>query len=310
MQEVKEQRKAKEKEARKEKQELRRKEQMHKLQLLTEEERENLKKQAQALLQERRGQHASKRSKLEHAQQHGPDLVIDLDFEGLMSGSELKHLCQQLCYSYSANGRVANPCHLHLVGFKGDVKEAAERQINGLPNWVVTKTQDSLLHHFSQRKDKLVYLTADSETELDVLDASSIYVIGGLVDHNRYKGLCQQRAQEAGISTARLPIKKFVELESRAVLTVNHVVQIMVEMFNRQDWKAVLDDVLPPRKRAGYHAAKTESKMRRKGGEDGCRVDVISDPTPCRTIREDVAEVEEVDAAEVIDEAAKVVDNK
>lgn len=42
----------------------------------------------------------------------------------------------------------------------------------------------------------------------------------------RYKGLCKKRAEEAGIATARLPITKYVQLDSRAVLTVNHVVQV------------------------------------------------------------------------------------
>lgn len=72
----------------------------------------------------------------------------------------------------------------------------------------------------------------------------------------RYKGICRQRATEAGIATARLPITKYVKLADRAVLTVNHVVHIMVEMFNRRNWKEVLDIVLPPRKRADFKKAK------------------------------------------------------
>ncbi len=100
------------------------------------------------------GDHVSKKAKLLHAQQSGgPDLCLDLDFEGMMTESELKHLCNQLGYSYSANGKVLRgvavsrgltvreillsrrqvprPCHLHLVGFKGAVKAVAERQITG-----------------------------------------------------------------------------------------------------------------------------------------------------------------------------------
>jgi hypothetical protein len=49
----------------------------------------------------------------------------------------------------------------------------------------------------------------------------------------------------------------------------------------RQDWKAVLEDVLPPRKRAGYHAAKAESKMRKKQSVSG--LDISSTPEPCIT---------------------------
>ncbi len=29
------------------------------------------------------------------------------------------------------------------------------------------------------------HMAADSDTELDQLDASSVYIIGGIVDHNR-----------------------------------------------------------------------------------------------------------------------------
>ncbi len=50
----------------------------------------------------------------------------------------------------------------------------------------MTKTSSTYVEHFAERKDKIVYLTADSETEVgDELDPSCIYVIGGLVDHNR-----------------------------------------------------------------------------------------------------------------------------
>lgn len=38
----------------------------------------------------------------------------------------------------------------------------------------------------SEKKD-VVYLTADSEEELEELKESETYIIGGICDHNRYK---------------------------------------------------------------------------------------------------------------------------
>jgi tRNA (guanine9-N1)-methyltransferase len=62
-----------------------------------------------------------------------------------------------------------------------------------------------------------VYLTADSPNELVQLDSSKIYIIGGIVDRNRHKGICYKRAQEAGIATAKLPISQHVKLQTSVV---------------------------------------------------------------------------------------------
>lgn len=45
-------------------------------------------------------------------------------------------------------------------------------------------------------KEKLVYLTADSENLIDVLDPNMTYIVGGIVDHNRYKLLTYKKALE------------------------------------------------------------------------------------------------------------------
>lgn len=39
-----------------------------------------------------------------------------------------------------------------------------------------------------------MYLTADANEELRHLDASKAYIIGGLVDRNRYKSICYDKA--------------------------------------------------------------------------------------------------------------------
>ncbi len=62
------------------------------------------------------------------------------------------------------------------------------RRCVGILNWVVTRSEQ----HYSQllggceaALSSLVYLTADSDTELEELDPTKAYIIGGMVDHNR-----------------------------------------------------------------------------------------------------------------------------
>lgn len=67
-------------------------------------------------------------------------------------------------------------------------------------------------------KSKVVYLTADSEDELSELEPGYTYIIGGIVDRNRYKNLCFEKAESQGIRSARLPIGKYLaELKTRKV---------------------------------------------------------------------------------------------
>ena len=98
---------------------------------------------------------------------------------------------------------------------------------------------------------EIVYLTADAVEELEELDAEGcIYVIGGLLDHNRLKRATFERAISRGIRTARLPISRFVSIQRRPILTVNHVFHLLLTYSATRDWPSTLLSVLPPRMEA------------------------------------------------------------
>ena len=109
-------------------------------------------------------------------------------------------------------------------------------------------------------RDKIVYLSAESEEVLEQLDPAAAYIIGGLVDHNHHKGLCHQRAVEAGVRTARLPIDEFISMKTRKVLTVNHVYEILAQVCQGDSWKEAFLKILPERKGALEKISDNDSK--------------------------------------------------
>ncbi|CAH7689049.1 guanine-1-methyltransferase-domain-containing protein [Phakopsora pachyrhizi] len=97
----------------------------------------------------------------------------------------------------------------------------------------------------------LIYLSGDSPNVLTDLEPGKSYIIGALVDHNRYKNICLDRANLLGIKHAQLPIDRFMseQLKTRKILTVNQVFEILVNYLNEgNDWKKSLEKTIPIRK--------------------------------------------------------------
>ena len=100
----------------------------------------------------------------------------------------------------------------------------------------------------AMQSGEIVYLSSESDEVLTELKPCSTYIIGGLVDHNRHKGICYTRAREKGIRTARLPIGEHLKMASRQVLATNHVCEIMLNWLSCGDWASSFAAVIPKRK--------------------------------------------------------------
>ncbi|XP_063774711.1 tRNA methyltransferase 10 homolog A [Pseudophryne corroboree] len=176
-------------------------------------------------------------------------LIIDCSFDHLMALRDVKKLNKQIRRCYAENRRARHPVQLYLTSHGGQLKGNMDEYDKGWINW---KDIHIKSEHYKDlvKSEDLVYLTSDSPEELHELDDTKAYIIGGLVDHNHHKGITYKGALDLGISHAQLPLGSFVKMNSRKVLAVNHVFEIILAFLEKKDWKEAFFSVLPQRKGA------------------------------------------------------------
>ncbi|KAM6132719.1 tRNA methyltransferase 10 homolog A-like, partial [Pterocles gutturalis] len=203
---------------------------------------------------------------------HGKALCGGLS-EGLCNNKlcciqDVKKLHKQIQRCYAENRKAFHPVQFYLTSHGGQLKSNMNENDKGWVNW---KDIQIRTEHYSEliKKEDLVYLTSDSPDVLSELDEKKAYVIGGLVDHNHHKGLTYKKAVEQGIGHAQLPLGNFVKMNSRKVLAVNHVFEIILAYLEKRDWKEAFFSVLPQRKGAvPLGEASDSSKHALSGKED------------------------------------------
>ncbi|MBZ3886484.1 tRNA methyltransferase 10-like protein A [Sciurus carolinensis] len=176
-------------------------------------------------------------------------LIIDCSFDDLMVLKDIKKLHKQIQRCYAENRRALHPVQFYLTSHGGQLKKNMDENDKGWVNW---KDIHIKPEHYSEliKKEDLIYLTSDSPNILKELDESKAYVIGGLVDHNHHKGFTYKQASDFGIDHAQLPLGSFVKMNSRKVLAVNHVFEIILGYLETRDWQEAFFTILPQRKGA------------------------------------------------------------
>lgn len=205
--------------------------------------------------------------------------LIDCDFDDLMRDGERTSLSSQITRCYSDNRNAPFRAHLTLSSFGGHLKERYDGVLEGVyklwkgfrtfsenfketaelaKTWMADPKENALVGSFAKYADQdqeklkeegeVIYLSSEGDEDLMELRPYSTYIIGGLVDKNREKGICHKRALAAGVKTKKLPIGKFMDMNSRKVLATNHVHEIMVKWLECGDWGDAFMKVIPKRK--------------------------------------------------------------
>ncbi|KAJ1958113.1 tRNA (guanine(9)-N(1))-methyltransferase [Dipsacomyces acuminosporus] len=186
-------------------------------------------------------------------QEHsGVRIVLDMDFDEKMNEKEIKSICSQVMRCYSANRQARKYVDLHVTKLHGKCKERFDTALDQHKGWskqfVQMEDREYLDIFGDDNKEDLVYLTADSPNVIETLDPSKIYIIGGIVDKNRYPKLTLEKAEEQGIKHGQLPIGKYVQMSTRKIMTVNQIFEMLIKFIEVGDWKAAFMNVIPQRK--------------------------------------------------------------
>ena len=211
-------------------------------------------------------------------------VVFDCSFDDYMLEQEIKSLSTQITRCYSDNRSAPFRVHLAVASFGGRLKERHDVILNKqYQSWsgfhflsddfvTVSDKAEGWMEPDSENvsgalasegspeepRKEIVYLSSESDVTLERLHPNSTYIIGGLVDRNRHKGLCFKRAKDRGIRTAKLPIGDFMEMNSRQVLATNHVLEIMLKWLETGSWAEAFMEVIPKRKGGSIKQADKE----------------------------------------------------
>jgi tRNA (guanine9-N1)-methyltransferase len=226
-------------------------------------------------------------------------IILDCDFDNLMRDNERVSLASQITRCYSDNKNSKFRAHLTISSFGGHLRERFDGLLNGVykswkgmrfmdgdfvetaekaKEWMAETNGKPFKGAFAKYADleaaqieklkqqgEVVYLSSESDETLEELKPFSTYIVGGLVDKNREKGVCHKRATSRGVRTAKLPIGKYLNMASRKVLATNHVNEIMVHWLECGDWGEAFMKVMPKRKGG---TLRKEGDNKDEGGED------------------------------------------
>jgi tRNA (guanine9-N1)-methyltransferase len=189
--------------------------------------------------------------------------IMDCEFDSLMNNKEIVSMSNQIARSYSAKRHCDYDLPLTISSFNKNLKKRFETAVPQYKLWknIDIQENESLSELIPEdQKDKFVYFTADTDEVIETLTPGTTYIIGGIVDKNRHKMLCVNKAKELGLRVGKLPIGKYIEMNGRQVLATSHVYEICCKWFeNNQDWEKAFNEVLPPRKIK--HEQKTEGTV-------------------------------------------------
>lgn len=190
-------------------------------------------------------------NKLVNAMMFNQKLVIDCSYDEHMNPREAQNAAKQLMLCFAENRTNDEPFDLQFC----NVNESSIASIQ-LKKYIPTMNDASFPININQQsfmdmydKNRLVYLTPHTTKDLVDYSHDDIYIIGAMVDKQNNEPLSQAKAKKLGLRMARLPLDRYLQwgCGSGKSLTLNQMVNIMLNMKKHGDWQQALKAV-PRRK--------------------------------------------------------------
>lgn len=163
---------------------------------------------------------------------------------------ESDNCAKQLTLTFALNRLQDEPFDIHFCNFNVNSKCGSKlnRTIPTMfnPDFPINVTADSYLDIFD--KNKLVYLTPHCRDELQNYNPDDVYIVGAMVDKTTSEPLSLAKAKKHGLRMAKFPLDRYYQFQGGKCLTINQVLEIMLQMKKYNNWKQALSSAIPRRK--------------------------------------------------------------
>lgn len=173
-------------------------------------------------------------------------IAIDVSYEQDSTRAR-RSVAKQLCECVGVSHRNDNLA-LTYCAWRGPIAEES-REYFFSDRWDCIKKDDRDVEEVFAPED-IVYMSPDADEALDEVDASKVYVVGGIVDlATRGMRTSVTRATTAGLRAVRLPIREFKPEQTHTVLNIDAVVKILAARRSGLSWDETFERELPKRQK-------------------------------------------------------------
>ncbi|XP_055608252.1 mitochondrial ribonuclease P protein 1 homolog [Uranotaenia lowii] len=202
-------------------------------------------------------------NKLIQAMRFGQNLVFDCSYDEYMNEKEMKNTAKQLMLCFAINRMHNEPFNIHHcnVNFNKTTMKALQKHLVQIhePHFPINVSEKSYLDLFP--KERLVYLTPHCKNDLECFDPDDVYIVGAMVDKTSQEAISLGKAKKQGLRMARLPLDQYFQFKSGKSLTIDQMLQILLELKSSNNFEKALEYV-PKRKVISLDEARAQQQQR------------------------------------------------